>query len=361
MTSIDFKAERAIPGRGLWVLWAIAIVAGGACWGAAWGWTDAARMWRAVLISFMLVVPLTAGMPVWPAIVQLSRGKWAGRLERVAFSGLGFTAPSLLGLGVLWITYKSWAPWYGKSEPAGVWLSGPFMFGRDMFVLALVWVLGWLYLRRRNAGQGKVAGGLFAVWYCVAFTLLGFDLLMAMSAPWASTAFGAYVFITGLYGAVVTWTLLSALHSDVSRQRLHDLGKLIVTFSILSGYLAYAHVFPIWYENMPSETSFFVPRFNYAPWKYVSFTLLGLYLGPLVLLLSIWAKRSRWFLSSVCVLMLALMWVDRWWLVAPTFGPGLQLGLPEAGAAMVFLGTAAASMDVFGRLVRVRVQKESGE
>ena len=44
-----------------------------------------------------------------------------------------------------------------------------------------------------------------------------------------------------------------------------------------------------------------------------------MYLGPLVLLLTEWSKKNRFFLGAVSVLLLIGLWFERWWMVAPTF------------------------------------------
>ena len=114
--------------------------------------------------------------------------------------------------------------------------------------------------------------------------------------------FGGYFFISGLYIAVGGVDVLSALPSGARRRTaLHDLGKLIVAFSLLTTYMMYSQLLPIWYENLPHEVRFVAA----APaasghWRWVSVALLAVvYLGPLVLLLTRWAKRTAWSLGAV--------------------------------------------------------------
>lgn len=360
MTSSDFISTQPFgpdARRRTW-LWLLLLAGGGCAWGLGWMWDGAPRLWRAVLVSFMFFTPLTAALATWPAIVQLSRGKWAGRMEPAALSGLGFAIPSLLLLGLLWITAGAWAPWAGRETDKGVYLSRGFLFSRDLGALAIFWLLAYVYAVRRNRGLGGASGAWLIVVYSFVFSLLGVDLLMALDYRWYSTMAPGYVFISGFYGGVVAWAFMTAYRSDANRMRMHDMGKLVMAFSILTGYLAYANLFPIWYENIPQETRFFIPRMNYAPWKYVSWIMLGQYLGPLVLLLTVWAKRSRWFSILVLSLMLAILWLDRLWLVAPTFDRDrLLLGLPELGALAALLGLTGLCMEAFGRRFRARVRE----
>ena len=42
--------------------------------------------------------------------------------------------------------------------------------------------------------------------------------------------------------------------------RRHDLGKLIVAFSLLTTYMMFSQLIVIWYENLPDEVRFVIPR-----------------------------------------------------------------------------------------------------
>jgi len=90
---------------------------------------------------------------------------------------------------------------------------------------------------------------------------------------------------------------------------------------------------------MPHETRFLVPRMNAVThWPIVSAVLLGVvYLGPLVLLLPHRAKRNAPYVGIVAALVLAGMWVERWWLVMPSLGKPLAFGLPEAAGILALL------------------------
>ena len=115
---------------------------------------------------------------------------------------------------------------------------------------------------RRGSWRGGSAGRpvALACWlafaYCAVFTLLGFDMVMALDPHWFSTLFGGYFFVSGLYAALAAWTLITALRSAApDKERLHDLGKLMVAFSLLTVYMMYSQLLPQWYENLPNEVA----------------------------------------------------------------------------------------------------------
>ncbi len=217
--------------------WIILLIFGG----------DAARVWRALLINFLYFTPLASGLVTWSAIVIVSRGYWAGEAERLAWSGFGFLAPSLLVLVVLWIGSPNWAPWYGKETSAGFWLDNTFLFIRDLAALVVFWANAAWYLRARSRGRDRamIPGAVLIVIFCIAFSLIGYDLAMALDTSWSSAIFGAYFFISGFYNAVVFWALMTALRPGFERDVRSDFGKLIITFSVLSAYFFFMQLITI--------------------------------------------------------------------------------------------------------------------
>ena len=174
--------------------------------------------------------------------------------------------------------------------------------------------------------------------YCIVFTLFSFDFVMALLPEWRSGIFGAYFFISSLYLAIVLWTLLAVLQKQPVEVR-HDLGKLVLAFSVLTTSLLYMQLLTIWYENFPEETSYLIQRMHFADWKVVSwFLVLIVYLGPLGMLLTEWSKKNRFYLGAVSGLLLVGLWIERWWMVAPTFSREAHLGLVELAATAMVLG-----------------------
>lgn len=319
-------------------------LAGIAVWGFYLTGDEADRAWRAFLVNFLYFTPLAAGLVTWSAVVLASKGKWPGETEGITLCGLGFALPSLLAFGALWAGSPHWSPWYEKSFRQGLWLDNTFVFARDAALLLLFWIFAWIYRRRRRQGGGETLAGWLILLYGIVFSLIGFDLGMGLDPKWTSSLFGGYFFVTGMYVAVAAWALLAALrHKDLT-DKLHDLGKLVFAFAILSTYMMYSQLLPIYYENLPYETRFVLPRLSW-PWKGVSIALLAtIYLGPLVLLLTVRAKRSRIWLGGVALLVLAGMWVERWWIVAPLFDPRPRFGLVELASLIAFLGAAGVGM-----------------
>ncbi|MGA2070163.1 MAG: hypothetical protein ABSG97_02335 [Sedimentisphaerales bacterium] len=310
---------------------------------------DSDKAWRALLINFVFFTPLASGMIVWPAVVTASQGIWAKPLQRTAFAAIYFAPVSIAAFIALWIGHSHWAGW--ATHPnllQGFWLYYKFVFLRDIIALVLIWALCAAYVARaRRGAPGKLAGWLcFA--YGVVFTLIAFDMVMALDPHWFSTLFGGYFFVSGMYAALAAWTVLSILSGTTTVEHRHDLGKLTVAVSLLTAYMMYSQLLPIWYENLPAEVRFVIPRMTISQWRYISAVLTAtIFLGPLVLLVTRWSKRSPVFLTAVSMLMLVCLWIERWWEVTPTLGGKLTFGLTEASITAAFVAAFLLSVIIF--------------
>jgi hypothetical protein len=294
-----------------------------------------------LLTSFLFFTPLAAGLVVWSAVVALFHGRWDAGIERWALAGIAFAPLSLAAYVVLWMGRSHWATWLKIALPGqATWFNETFVFSRDFGGLVLLWGVAWWYVRLRQRGRpGAVAAGL-ALAYAGVMTILSFDLAMSLDPRWYSTLFGGYFLMSGLYAAATVWTLAALISRTADRSQRHDLGMLLVAVALVTTYLMYSQLLPIWYGNLPRETRFLTPRTVQSPWRGVSAALLGAaWLGPLVLLLSRRAKQWPLWLGAVSALALGALWVERWWLVAPTLG-GLDVPAAPAFAATAFFAGA---------------------
>jgi hypothetical protein len=312
-------------------------------WIAVGIWWDTRRAWAVLLTDFLFLSSLSAGLVVWPAIVVVSRGRWMGSTQRTALAGVVLLPVCVLILLVLIVGGRYWAPWLGGSLPNSWWLNARFLFTRDVISLIVFTGLAWWFAwAMRQGRQPKRLAAWLIFIYCIVFSILGIDLAMGLDPRWYSLVFGIYFFISGLLIAIVGWLLISAtVDTTATPDQLSDQAKLVITFSMLTAYLMYCQLLPIWYENMPQETRYLVPRMNEVThWPNISIVLLALvYLGPLVLLLTRNAKRSYTYTGTIAGLILAALWLERWWLVMPSLGEPLRFGFAEiTGVAALVAG-----------------------
>lgn len=348
----------------------------------------AQRVWQAYLVNWLFWSGLALSGLMFTALLQLTKAEWAGRLREPAEALAGFLPVSLLSFVPLVWGSEHLFSWLAQPIPAkAAWLDKPFLFTRDLAGLVVLYGVGRgllgasLQVRGRTVaragaahpatmfafltagGRGASAGAerrltvlstLFILLYAVVFSLLAFDLVMALDPHWISTLFGAYFCVGNLYAglgllAVLGWLLPTSAGPPGAS---HDLGKLIFGFCILWTYLFWCHYLPIWYANLPEETGFLIVRLHTPPWQDASRTVLLLnFLLPFPLLLLQWVKRTPRVLACVGAAVLAGMWLERCVLVVPSVWheTWLPLGWLELGVLAGFLALFALSFRAFVR------------
>jgi hypothetical protein len=248
------------------------------------------------------------------------------------------------------------------------WLQPSFFLLRSAVYL-VVWsaLAGWL--RRRSVAQDAAAAPAAArrlqtasapamVLYAVTVTFAAFDWVMSLDPHWYSTIFGVYLFsgcVVAIYAALALLAMAlqrsGALGGEmVNAEHYHDMGKLLFGFVVFWAYIAFSQYLLIWYGNIPEETAWFAHRLEHG-WQAASIALaLGHFVLPFFFLLPRQVKRRRPLLATAAVWLLALHWLDLYWLVVPTV-PGASPA-PGAADALLGLGTAALWLAAFAALAR---------
>lgn len=318
------------------------------------------RSWIALVAGFDFFIPLSSALITWSAIIKASYGSWPREFERISLAAWGCAIPSIVVLAILWIWNADWQPWTAKKLTQGVWFSPAFLFTRDFLSLVIFWFLAGIYFFKRINGVPRKMAAWLIIVYSLVITLLAFDLIMGLVPGWFSTAFGAYTFISALYAASAVWAIIAAVsglpkgpeegYDNISQihpyARLHDIGKIVFAFAILTGYFMFCQLLPIWYENLPVETQFLIPRINFKPWKWVSIILLiTIYIGPIGIMLTQASKRTPWILIISCIIIICGLWIERLYLVLPSFSFS-SLELSDVGVFLLFVGVYAFCMEM---------------
>jgi Ni/Fe-hydrogenase subunit HybB-like protein len=379
--------------------------------------SDPATAWRAFHVNYLYFGGIAQGGLVMVAIFVIVGARWPGPVRRIA-EGLAAWVPVTLLLGVLGIFGRRHVyPWI--EEPLywkAAWLNETRLFATDLGILALLTVLTLLFLRaslrptlrsateassgfartvleRWTAGwQGeqaereaserrlRVLAPIICLAYAFGFSIIGFDQVMSLSPTWFSNLFGAFFAWGAFLSAVSVTALLTVLHrrypgleGEVTRDRLHDLGKMVFAFSIFWMYLFFSQYLVIWYGNLPEETEFiqarlgtqflqstwyfegFWERIFHEPWVPVTlFAWICIWVIPFWFLLGQRPKRTGWLLASVAALSALGFWVERNVLVWPSLVPEdtwAFLGWIQIGVALGFLGAFSLTFLVFTRVL----------
>ena len=325
---------------------------------------DPKRVWMAYLLAFFYFTSLALGGVFFSALQHVTKAGWSVNIRRLTESLTSFLPFAALGAALFLIGAPKLYEWLNKTKVAAdpiltgkeAYLSGP------AFVVRLVLFFGvWLYFAKVLVGKsiaqdtsgddsityklGKLSIA-FLLFFALSYSLFSVDLLMSVQPHWFSTIYGVYTF-AGLFQATMAFLILvilylkkqNLLNGYVTEDHLHDLGKFLFAFTVFWAYIAFSQYMLIWYANLPAETIFIIPRCQ-GLWIPVSLLLLiGKFIVPFVALLPRWAKRTPAHLAAVSIWILAMQYLDLYWLVYPAyFKEAPKFGLYEIAIFAGFLG-----------------------
>lgn len=304
------------------------------------------RFFRAYLVNFVFFLSLGLGALFFVLVTHLTRAGWGVALRRLA-EALAWTVPpfALFGL-LLFLGRHELYEWTHESAVAAdallqhkrAYLNENFFLVRLLFYFA-AWSAIALYFARKSAEQDRsgdpeatlrmerVAAPAMIV-YAMTVTFAAFDLLMSLYPHWYSTIYGVYFFAGGVIGCFALVTLLvwglqraGKLTRLVTTEHFHDLGKLLFAFIVFWAYVGFSQYMLIWYAHVPEETEWYLVR-QTGPWLVLSLTLLvGHFFVPFLWLISRHPKRRPTLLAAAALWMLAMHWLDLYWLVMPEASP----------------------------------------
>lgn len=360
------------------------------------------RAWQAFHWNWVFFTGLAGGSIAILAVHKITNAHWSGMILRFAAANVAFFAVSLVGL-VLIFTVGYDAIYghmehqlHGLQHSKAVWLGHGFMFARLAVLLTILFAVGWALVKAdlvpdlslargqaseaqqrtwdgwlagfdgspeaRERQQGRIGrlAAVYAVLYALGFTLIAFDMIMALQPHWFSNLLGGFYFMGSFLGAHMLLALTMmygerqlGIAELISPKQRHDLGKLCFGFTVFWAYLMWSQFLVIWYGNMPEETGFVFSRL-WGPWRPVGAAVfLGMFLIPFAGLLGATPKKTRLTLGLFATISLAALWVERYLLVIPSISEeyGPVFGFPELAATLLLGGLFLLSYGLFARRV----------
>lgn len=333
------------------------------------------------LMAYLFWFGLGMGSLALLMIHHLTGGRW-GFIVRRLLEGGAMTlplmallfVPILLGMGDL---YKWVDPAYVAGDPIlehkEVYLNPPAYTIRTI-IYFIIWVGGAVLLYKWSGDQDKAPDGDFKpamrmrylsgagmVLYVITMTMASVDWAMSIEPHFFSTMYGV-LFMVGQGLSTFAFLLLvlvfmrstQPLSEVVVPARVHDVGKLMLAFTILWTYINYGQFVIIWSGNLPEFTPWYIHR-SESGWLVVSVVmLLFQFAVPFFVLLSRPLKRALSGVSIVAALVFVMQMVYIFWLIAPDFytsGFDASTLLPYIGALLVVGGLWLA---VFAQVLKQR-------
>lgn len=187
-------------------------------------------------------------------------------------------------------------------------------------VLALGWRGASRHWRLHRKASILFAGILTPLVFTI-HTVVSFDFAISLVPGWHSTIFPPY-FVDGaiLAGLSMVTAVAIALRANfdlqnlITERHLNNLGKIMLTTSVILGYIYVIEPFTAWYSGDPYEMYTVHNRaVGQFAWTYWAFVLLGLGVPQLL-----WWKKNRTQptrLFIIAVLVVIGMWEERYMLM----------------------------------------------
>jgi len=307
------------------------------------------RAYHSYLMNFCYFLSLSLGGLVFVMIQHLSRAGWSVVVRRISEA----VAANVLFLVVLFVPIlfgmHHLFPWTREelvaSDPLLQWkqpyLNVPFFIIRCLIYFGVWCGLSYFLLRwsqEQDASRSPALTLRMERWsapgillFAITVTFASFDLLMSRDPHWFSTIYGVYYFGGSFLGFVSLLPVIffalrlnGYIRRSVTAEHFHDLGKLMLGFTVFWAYIAFSQFLLIWYADLPEETGWYARRLE-GQWGWLSFLLLaGHFIIPFIGLLFRYPKRRLRYLAPWGLFILVMHWLDLYWLSMPEFYWGVE-------------------------------------
>jgi uncharacterized membrane protein YciS (DUF1049 family) len=335
------RAEFAGLPRRARVVGAVAAIAA-----IAGGLADPLQFYRSYLVAWLFWIGLGLGSLAIVMLHRMTGGSWGFAIRRLLESGMR-TLPLLAILFVpIAIGMNRIYPWTDAAAVASdpllahkaPYLNSAFFLARAAIFFA-VWIGSAALMLRlshksdrtgdaRHEKRARLFSGPLVGVYGVTMTLAAIDWAMSLEPHWFSTMYGV-IFVVGQVLSTLAFAIVASswLHRRepfrrwLAADHFHDLGNLMFAFLFLWAYTTFSQFLIIWSGNVAEETPWYLARTR-GGWQGAAFALVLFHFAlPFLLLLWRRIKRNTSVLPWVALLILAMRFVDVFWLVAPAFHP----------------------------------------
>jgi len=333
----DHVLHRLARGAGVCGILALLVL------GAA-AFVDPGQTLRSYLVAFVFWITIPLGCLAVLMIHHVTGGAWGVAVRRPLESA----ALTLPLMGVLFLPLVLGAPLlYPWARPDVVahdvllqhkaaYLNLPFFVARAVFYF-VAWTLVARSLAhwslRQDRGGDDVADrrlhdtsryGLVLMGLTMTFAAV--DWMMSLEPHWFSTIYGV-MFMGGCALSALAFVIMVAaslrtqteVAETIGTNLFHDLGNLLLAFTMVWAYFHLSQFLIIWSANLPEEIPWYLARTR-AGWRAVAIALVAFHLVlPFFVLLSRRVKRRPATLARVALLMIAVQLLDVFWMIRPAF------------------------------------------
>jgi hypothetical protein len=305
---------------------------------------DPSHFWQSYLFAYIFWAGLALGCLGIFFLHNVVGGNWGVAVRRLVESGLQtlplvllFAIPLFFALGSLykWTDASYRAEHFAVGHKAA-YLNPTFFIIRTLLYFVIWFFSGFRILKMANEHDRTGDPALFkrikarsapALLVFVLTTTYAFiDWIMSLEPDWYSTIY-AWMFTVGevlltfsfLVAVLVLLSKREPFASFLTRQHYHDLGNLMLAFTMLWAYMSFSQFLIIWAENLPDEIPWYVRRFS-GGWGYIAWTIsIFMFFVPFFLLLLRFVKKNPTRLRTLAIWIIIMRMLDIFWIVEPAF------------------------------------------
>lgn len=333
---------------------------------------EPARAWFSYLMMWTFGTTVCLGALVLLMTGHASKAGWMVVTRRISEAIVGalplylvlFAPPVIFALGRLypWAAHRQTldADMLRAIDHKRNYLNPAFFVVRTVVYFAVMIAIGallraWSLIndrRPRLEGVHRMrtlsGGGLPIV--ALILTWASFDWTMSLEPEWFSTIFGLYYFsgaFVGAIGLVCVMLHVSRLRPSIDSRVTPDhaqaLGRVLFAMVCFWAYQAFSQLLIYWIGDVPEEIAYYKLRTT-GSWRVVTAVLIfGHFVVPFFVLINRAYKRSTRRLAWAGAWMLAMHFVDVYWLVMPAHDTwGARPDWLDLAAILFFGGLSTA-------------------
>jgi hypothetical protein len=305
---------------------------------------DPVHFWQSYLFAYIFWAGLALGCLGIFFLHNVVGGNWGVAIRRMLEAGLKtlwmFVILAIPIFFALTVLYKWTDPAFRAENFAvghkAAYLNIPFFIARTLLYFVIWLFSGYRILAMANEHDRTGDPALFRrikmrsapalLVFVVTTTLAFIDWIMSLEPDWYSTIY-AWMFTVGqvlltfafLVAVLVLLSKREPFASFLTRQHYHDLGNLMLAFTMLWAYMSFSQFLIIWAENLPDEITWYVRRFS-GGWGYLAWAIaIFHFFLPFYLLLMRFVKKNPSFLRTLAIWIVIMRMLDVFWIVEPAF------------------------------------------
>ncbi|NTV63276.1 MAG: hypothetical protein HGA65_07035 [Oscillochloris sp.] len=315
----------------------------------------AEQFFRSYLFGFYFTMSLSIGCLGFLMIQHLTGGAWGIMARRMLESGtLVMPVMGLLFIPIALATFPETCTALGLHHPLYEWANPelvatdpgiqhklpwltPMFFTVRGVIYFVIWTALALMLRswsieqdrtgnQAMAARMRMLSGIGLALFVISVTFAAFDWTMSLDPHWFSSMYGVhYIVSSGLLTLAFMIVMLTQVrHAPLFEEHvpvkpIHDIGKLMLAFTVLWTYVSYMQFNIIWSGDIAESTPWYLARTHGGWVVLVPILMLFQFFVPFFLLLSRRNKQQLGSLASIAGWIIVMRCVDVSWNVLPTF------------------------------------------